>query len=64
MLFEKADVIAANGNGTCAVAYCDGSVKRVQVKGKTNREIAEELVAGSNAPGNRKKTVIANASEE
>ena len=60
--FEKADIVAANGNGTCAVLYCDGHVSRIMVEKKNNREIAEDLARI--APENVRKIIFANAAKE
>ena len=65
LAFEKADIVAANGDGTCAVLFLDGSVRIVKVKGKTNRAIAAGLVTRVKTGSmEKKKMIVINAIKE
>jgi len=55
--FEKPDLKGPNGE--CFVLYCDGHAELRNVRGKTCRAIAEELLAGSSSPA--RQAVLDNA---
>ena len=64
--FEKPDVVAKH-RGECNVAFVDGHVETLKVKGKTCKAIAEELtakLAPDNANAKDFAIVIANAAAE
>ena len=60
LAFEKIDIVAAEGD--CAVVFCGGHSSIVKMKAKSNREIAEILLADdTRAPKELRDAVIARA---